>query len=143
MYCVDQAVDRNVKPQRILIVDDEEYVALTLKAGLEKLLDCEVVTATNSEQALRLFEQQAFSLLITDYMMPGTNGIMLATHIRQSYPRTAIIMITAYSNRELLEQAAGISIQRVLDKPVGLKEIRRVASEALHKNKKFFNIGTD
>jgi CheY-like chemotaxis protein len=69
--------------------------------------------------------------LITDYKMPGTDGITLAARVRQLYPRTVIIMITAYGDETLREQAARASIQRVLDKPVGLGEIRCVALEAL------------
>jgi CheY-like chemotaxis protein len=117
--------------QRILIVDDEENVALTFQDSLERLPNCEIAIATNGEQALHLFEQQPFDLLITDYKMPGTDGITLAARVRQLYPRTVIIMITAYGDERLREQAARASIQRVLDKPVGLAKIRRVALEAL------------
>ncbi len=117
--------------RRILIVDDEENVALTFQDSLERLPNCEIAIATNGEQALQLFEQQPFDLLITDYKMPGTDGITLAVRVRQLYPRTVIIMITAYGDQTLREQAARASIQRVLDKPVRLGEIRCVALEAL------------
>ena len=63
--------------------------------------------------------------------MPEINGIALATHVRQLYPQTAIVMITAYSSAELYEQAAHAAVRRVLDKPVKLAEIRSVASESL------------
>jgi len=127
----DQPVEGGVALRRILIVDDEENIALTFQDGLERLPNCEIAIATNGEQALQLFEQQPFDLLITDYKMPGTDGITLAARVRQLYPRTVIIMITAYGDETLREQAARASIQRVLDKPVGLGEIRCVALEAL------------
>lgn len=117
--------------RRILIVDDEEYVVLTLQEGLKKLPNCEVVVATSGKQALGLFEQQPFDLLITDYKMPGMDGMMLAARVRQLYPRTAIIVITAYPGETLCEQARRVSVQRILDKPVGLVELRSVALEAL------------
>ena len=119
--------------RRILIVDDEENVALTLQNMLRKLPRCDIVVATGGEQALQLFEQQPFDLLITDYKMPGMDGITLAARVRQLYPRTAIIMITAYGSDELRGQAARISIQSVLDKPVGLVEMRSAALEALER----------
>ena len=127
----DQAIEESVALRRILIVDDEENIALTLQDGLERLANCEIAIATSGEQALGLFEQQPFDLLITDYKMPGTDGITLAARVRQLYPRTVIIMITAYGDETLREQAARASIQRVLDKPVGLAEVRCVALEAL------------
>jgi CheY-like chemotaxis protein/anti-sigma regulatory factor (Ser/Thr protein kinase) len=119
------------KQQRILIVDDEEFVALTMQAGLENLPNCEVLTATSGEQAWQFFEEKPFNLLITDYKMPGIDGLTLAAQIKQAYPQTIIIMMTAYGGEELNEQAANISIQRILDKPVEFSEVRRVASEAL------------
>lgn len=127
----DQLVEGGGALQRILIVDDEINVALTFQDSLERLPNCETTIATNGEQALQLFEQQPFDLLITDYKMPGTDGITLAARVRQLYPRTIIIMITAYGDQTLREQAARASIQHVLDKPVGLGEIRCVALEAL------------
>jgi CheY-like chemotaxis protein len=117
--------------RRILVVDDEENVALTLQDSLEKLPNYQVVVATSGEEALRLCEQQPFDLLITDYKMPGMDGMTLATQVRQLYPLTAIVMVTAYSSDELREQAARASIQRILGKPVKLAEVRSAALEVL------------
>ena len=116
--------------RRILIVDDEEYVVMTLQEGLKKLPNCEVSVATSGRQALELLEQQPFNLLITDYKMPDIDGMALIEHVRQSHPQTAIIVITAYSD-ELRDHAARAFIERILDKPVSLSEIRSVASEVL------------
>jgi CheY-like chemotaxis protein len=127
---VESPVNDVVSARRILIVDDEQVLALTLQEGLEKLPNCEIAIATSGEQALRLFEQQPFDLLITDYKMPGTDGMTLAMRVRQTYPQTVIIMITAYGDHELRERAASASIRRILDKPVSLEEIRQVTLEA-------------
>ncbi|MCP4542267.1 MAG: response regulator [Chloroflexi bacterium] len=120
--------------RRILVVDDEEKVALGLRDGLEMLPNCEVAVANDSEQALELFQQQSFDLLITDYNMPGANGITLATCIRQSYSQTAIIMVTACASDALRKQATQASIQHILQKPVHIAKIRNVASKVLAQN---------
>jgi CheY-like chemotaxis protein len=117
--------------RRILIVDDEENVALILQDGLKKLPRCKVVVAVSGEQALELFEQQPFDLLITDYKMSGMDGMTLAAHARQLCPWIAVVVITAYRSDALHERARHVSIQKIMDKPVGLAEIRRVALEAL------------
>jgi CheY-like chemotaxis protein len=124
-------VTEDSAPRRILVVDDEENVALTIQDGLERLPNCEVAVATRGDEALRLFELEPFDLLITDYKMPGTDGIRLAARIRQLYPRTAILMITAYSSQLLQQQASKVAIQRILDKPIKLDEIRNFVLEAL------------
>ena len=92
--------------QPILMLDDEAHVAQTFQAGPESLPNCEVETAASDEQALRAFGQQLSDPLITDYEMPGTGGVTPATRVRQLYPWTVIVMITAYSNDALREQPA-------------------------------------
>lgn len=121
----------DARTHRILIVDDEEFVAFTLQEGLEKLPNCEVMITDNGKEALRLFEEEPFDLLITDYKMPEMSGVALATQIRQKYPETGVVMVTAYSNDLLRDPSAAAAIQRVLDKPVKLSEIRNVAQETL------------
>lgn len=128
---VAQPLEGEVALRRILILDDEENVALTLQGILKKLPRCDIAIATGGEQALRLFEQQPFDLLITDYRMPDMDGMTLAARVRQLYPQMAIIMITAYGNDALREQAAHFSIQHVLAKPLELVDIRSAALEAL------------
>lgn len=130
---VGQPAEGSVILRRILIVDDEEGVALTLRNMLKRLPNCEIAIAASGEQALQLFEQKPFDLLITDYKMPGMDGLTLATRIQRLYPQTAIVMITAYGNDELREQAARASIRGILNKPVGLADIRKAALEALSK----------
>ncbi len=121
----------NMNRRRVLIVDDQVNVAWTLQDGLKVLPDCEIAVATDSAEALRLFQAQPFDLLITDYMVPDINGIDLAMHIQQQYPQTAIIMLTTFSSEALCTQAARAFIHRVLAKPVALADIRGAASEAL------------
>lgn len=116
---------------RILVVDDEDKVASALQSALTKMLHCQVVMATSGQEALQLFEQQPFDLLITDYKMPGMDGISLALRVRQLYPQAAIVMITAYGNDDLHQEATRASIRFILDKPVRLSTVGQAALEAM------------
>lgn len=121
----------SARVQRILVVDDEKNVTLMLRETLQQLPDCEIMMAANGEQALRLFKKQPFDMLITDYNMPGMDGLSLAAQIHNAYPKTSVIVLTGYANDVLRERAAGLSVKKVLDKPVKLKEIRQVVSDTL------------
>jgi CheY-like chemotaxis protein len=117
--------------RRILIVDDEALCVATMQIGLKRLPDCELITAFSGEEALQYAKQQPLDLLITDYRMPGINGITLARQVRQLYPEAAIVIVTASSNDEVREQAADLPIHTILDKPVTLAKLRQVVSAAL------------
>lgn len=118
-------------PKRILIVDDEEFVTIILRGALKKLPNCEIITTTSATEAMTLFDEKPFDLLFTDYMMPTMNGLNLAKHIKILYPETKTVMITAFNNKNLHQEAADIAINHILDKPIELKEIRRLATEIL------------
>jgi CheY-like chemotaxis protein len=117
--------------QRILVVECDQNVALTLREGLEGLEGCRVSVTSNGRQALRLFEQKPFDVLITDYKMPGTDGLALATRVRELSPRTSIVMVTAYRDDTLWQEPAAGLVYSILDKPVGLQEIRSTVARAL------------
>jgi len=119
--------------RRILIVDDEAYIASLLRMGLENLPNCEIMIATSGTEALYYLTRQAFDLLITDFQMPVMDGVALASGARQLYPYLPIIMITGASNQIPAKQVADIIIQHILDKPVKLAEVRNLIIEVLEK----------
>ena len=118
--------------RRILVVDDEEKVAMSLRDSLEMLPNCKVAIATGGEQALQFCQQYPLNLLITDYHMPDMTGMALATRVQELYPQVPIIMLTAHSSKALCgEHAACASIRRILNKPAKLAEIRSAVLDAL------------
>ncbi|OGR88990.1 MAG: hypothetical protein A2992_07145 [Elusimicrobia bacterium RIFCSPLOWO2_01_FULL_59_12] len=82
--------------QHILIVDDEEVVR-SLCSRLLAPLGYPVETAADGRQALACLEKQPFDLVITDYSMPGDlDGLALGHAIKQLFPNTQIILMTAF-----------------------------------------------
>ena len=118
------------QPRRILLVDDEIHQVTLLRAGLSKLPDCHIATATSGAEALALCAQQPFDLLITDYLMPEMDGLTLARRVHAAYPGMGIIMLTAHAG-EILDQGAAYPVQLVLEKPIDIKHIRAAALNTL------------
>jgi CheY-like chemotaxis protein len=80
---------------RILIADDEPVLRELLEETLLRK-GHEVVQAKNGIEALRKFTDDGpFDLVITDYQMPGKNGVVLIMDIRRANPNQKIIMVSA------------------------------------------------
>ena len=81
---------------RILIVDDfhvmRQFIIRTLESSLE--IEIEVVEASDSGEALALFEPSAFALVIADRKMPGLDGLELVRNIRSVDTEVPILMIS-------------------------------------------------
>jgi len=101
--------DRKIK---ILLVEDNEIVKLSLKLILEDQLNCEVEIAESGEMALKIFPE-GFDVIVMDIGLPGISGIQTIQIIRERYPHLAIPIIihTAHGSSNMIEKCrlAGIS----------------------------------
>lgn len=120
---------------RILIVDDEESVAFIFQKALRRLINCETITSSRAEEALQLFQQDPFDLLITDYQMPKMNGVALVREIRHLSSSVPIIIITAFDDEALYRQTDQLAIYRILRKPIDIVKLYRVVATALPETK--------
>ncbi len=80
----------------ILIVDDEPIVTSMLGMILDLSLTAKVVTTNSSLQAREILQQGPVSLLITDYLMPGLNGLNLARSLREQGSTIPVLLLTGY-----------------------------------------------
>jgi len=112
--------------KRILLVDDERAVRDTIR---QLLLHDEhtVIEANNGAEALRLFAQDRFDVVLTDCFMPFLKGTELATRIRQLSPGQAILMITGYG----IKPGPYNPVDAVLRKPFDIGELRSALAEVL------------
>lgn len=106
----------NITKPRILCVDDEEHIVSSLKRTLRK--EAEVFTALSGTEALKILEQQEIDLLITDMRMPHMTGAELLNEINVRGYNPARILLTGYSDMELLQQAINEGrLDRYMRKP--------------------------
>ncbi len=101
---------------RILIADDEAIIRLGLKAILRELGHV-VYDASNGREALQMARKQNPDLAIFDVKMPYTDGIEAARVLSRERP-LPIILLTAYSDADLIEKASELPIHGYLIKPV-------------------------
>jgi response regulator NasT len=100
----------------ILIAEDESIIRLGIKSMLEQL-GHRVIAATNGREAIRMAASQHPDLAILDIHMPYTDGLQAARAITAEQP-LPILILTAFSEQDLIERATDLPIQGYLLKPV-------------------------
>jgi len=116
---VRQAGDENV---RVLIADDEAIIRLGLGAMLEELGYTVVGSAADGAAAVDMARTLHPDLVILDIKMPAMGGLDAAEAITAERP-VPILILSAYSDRELVERAASLAVQSYLVKPVRPAEL--------------------
>jgi len=121
---------------RILIADDESIRLLSLRAQLAALGHRVVAEASTGEEAVVLAASTQPDLAILDIKMPLVDGIEAAERITQARP-IPIILLTAYSEAQLVERAAQANIAAYLMKPVSEEDLLPALTLALTRFKQF------
>ncbi len=118
-------------PNNILVVDDQTEMTMLLKLGLKKYFTCPINAAHGGQQAMDLFEQTPFDVLLTDYSMPEIDGITLAEFIHQNYPQTVIIMISAFNTERIREEVSEEIVPHILKKPIKFSLLQEMIKEIM------------
>jgi len=125
-----------MKSLRVLIADDESIRLLSLAAQLTALGHRVVAEAAQGDEAVRLAAEHRPDLVILDIKMPVMDGIEAAERITQAQP-IPIILVTAYSEAQLVERAARANISAYLMKPVAEDDLLPAITLALARFREF------
>ncbi len=114
---------KQVPPKRILVVDDEPPVAETIRLVLTSSGHA-VEVAGDAKQALGLYRAGKFDLVITDFSLPGMDGLELAREVKRLCASQPIIMITAYAQMMASEGETVPNIDFLMGKPFSVHQMR-------------------
>lgn len=106
---------------KALVVDDDDALR-SIVAEMLSALGYEVSSAENGAKALRIFLGNKFDIVISDYEMPGMDGVALARRIKRSCPGTPVVLMTGAAKETILSRK-GAAVDGVLLKPFTLAEI--------------------
>lgn len=121
---IDEGLLEAVTP-KVLVVDDEEAMRRLLS---DMLRDYSVATAGDGQEALRLVEEDAPDLVVTDIKMPGMDGLALRAQLRERYPEIPVLAISGYVDEGQIEEYGFVGF---VSKPAALDEFRQVVESAL------------
>ena len=114
----------------ILVVDDEKNIRLTMSQSLEPL-EIAVQTAVNGEEALQKLHEEPYALVFLDLKMPGMGGMEVLRQIKDNWPKTRVIIITAHGTIESAVEAMKLGAVDFIQKPFSPVEVRESAAQVL------------
>jgi DNA-binding NtrC family response regulator len=110
--------------KKILIVDDEVELGEALKDILSADFD-QVDFVSDSTKAVQMIEQNNYTLILSDYKMPGLTGLDLVTRIRSLGLLTTIIWISGYVDKQMALNAVRLGVIDIIEKPVNAYELSK------------------
>jgi len=117
---------------KIMVIDDEKIVGDMAKLSLEQE-GYHVETFLNAEPALKRLQEEKFGVIVTDYKMKGIDGMEVLRTVKNLYPQTQVIMITAFANLDAAIEALRRDVHDFFPKPVKIKELKASIKRALDK----------
>jgi DNA-binding NtrC family response regulator len=117
--------------KKVLVVDDEESILRTLIEALD-ILGYDAIGAKNGLEALDVYDNDHFELVITDIRMPELNGIELMQRIRARNPEMPVVIITGYPLAYPPEKASTEGAAGYIAKPFRINQIDKLLGKILY-----------
>ena len=119
--------------KRILVVDDEPHVVESCVQMLD-LKGFDVRGAANGSEAISLYQEEKFDLVLVDLQMPGMNGLEVLRALKGYDPSVIVAILTAYGTKETVVEALRLGAREFMEKPVNLRTLVATVNRLLENN---------
>lgn len=116
--------------KRLLIVDDQQGIRLLLNEVLKKE-GYVTYLAANGIEALNFAEEHEMDCVLLDMKIPGMNGIEILKCLKEKWPELPVLMMTAYGELDIVQEALNLGAIRYFTKPFDIFEVRDEVNKIL------------
>ena len=113
-----------LRDKKILLIDDDEWIRDSLSLFFEGE-GCHLIALETAEESMEALKRQNYDIIISDYSLPGMDGLEFFKQIKESHPDVLKILITAYGSKDVFLKARKIGIQEFIDKPFTSETIEK------------------
>ena len=106
----------------VLVVDDNKAICEVLSLILREA-GCAVTVAKDGLEAVEKVGERPFDRILMDIRMPGMNGVEAYKHIREIRPDALVMMMTAYTVEERVQEALRGGVAGVMHKPLDMEKV--------------------
>ena len=105
-----------LKSMKILLIDDDEWIRDSLRLFFEAE-GCQIIALETAEEGLEALHCENYDIIISDFKLPGMDGLTFFEQIQTKHTSAIKILITAYKSKEVVSQAKKIGVQSLIAKP--------------------------
>jgi DNA-binding NtrC family response regulator len=105
-----------LKNLKVLLVDDDEWIRHSLSLFFEGE-GFHIMAIETAEEGMEIVKEQIFDIIISDYRLPGMNGLEFLRWVRRVSPKAKRILVTGYGNEDIITGAREIGIRDCIWKP--------------------------
>ena len=116
-----------------MLIDDDEWIRDSLSVFFEAE-GCNLLTFETAEEAMEAVKQQVYDIVISDYKLPGMDGLEFLRRVKEKQPHAFEILITAYANSEILKEAKMMGIQNFISKPFTSENVEASLARIMENN---------
>lgn len=119
-----------LKKKTLLVVDDEPIICQLCARALNNF---DVIQAGDGREALNMVENHDVDMVLSDVMMPNMSGLDLLRTLKRQQPDLAVILMTGYTEKEVILQALKAGADDFISKPINLLQLRTTVDKVLDK----------
>ena len=120
----------------VVLVDDEEMVLTSLSSFLMLETEYDVHTFTSAKEALAFITDNEVNIVISDYLMPETDGITFLGQVRDIKPEIPRIILTGYADKENAIKAINeVGLYQYIEKPWNNDDLLIILRNGLEKQR--------
>lgn len=107
---------------KILLIDDDEWIRDSLRLFFEAE-GFNLLAFETAEEGMEAVKQQTYDIVISDYKLPGMDGLEFLRRVKEKQPKTFEVLITAYADCEILKEAKEIGVKDIIPKPFTSEDV--------------------
>lgn len=124
--------EEQLATSRVMVVDDDTLVTSSLSSFFSLELEIDPIVFNDSPKAAEYLRSQQVDLVISDFLMPGLDGIQLLRVAREAQPEVPRVLLTGYADKENAIKAINdVGVFQYLEKPWENEQLRAVVVNGL------------
>jgi len=125
----------NLRNMKLLLVEDDALLRNSLRLFFENE-GCRLDALETGEEGLAAVEEGAYDIVISDFRLPGMDGLHLLRRVHDRWPQTMKVLLTAYLDEEVLSDAFRIGVQEFIEKPFTSADLEEALGRLIEKRTK-------